>query len=1042
MNADQFDQFTPNSHTSQEPGFVSKLNHSLTKGRSQIPRQRSIRRKQESDEYIKSMRRLPTTMKRTYQYDQPLSKTRRVWSSFACCLTCCIPLCCFRRCGLKTSGQQVAWREKVSLVFLIVLLAFAVAFLTFGFQQLVCGISPTKVKFDELGGGVLLIRGVGYDFSTYVHPGGSSRIPQGGIDTNEFADLTPAQRDLTYMFQDPSDCGPLFGANNAKSPIFHCTINGEEPGKAIPISGVKDEACHNSLQLSEALAWKKKVIAYFPVELVTDNFAIYNNYVIDLDKFSKLIIEADLNDLNGFNFNDFKRKFAGKDATLFLNQNEQYRSIGKCMLKMLTVAQLDADTPGCIITNIVLYVSLIFIIGVVLIRFFLAIIYAWCMAPRLGKILTTNEKQLYNSKKQQQEEYWLKFQNKHSQSLMFGAYSQYKNRLSTFEPLSSPTANPNINNRSSISSINSLNSLDWPLPQMYACEEVMHCILLVTAYSEDEDGLRTTLDSLANTVYSDTHKLLFVVCDGIIKGSGNDTSTPEICVNMMELDDAFPMDPIAYSYVSIADGSKRHNMAKIFAGYYNSNGLTGHKVPMFCIVKTGTPEEANNNKPGNRGKRDSQIILMNFLQKVIFDDRMTPLEYDLFQKIQFLTRINPDKYEACLMVDADTKVDPDALSILVSALIKDDAIIGCCGETRISNKRESWVTAIQVFEYYLAHHNAKAFESVFGGVTCLPGCFCMYRIKAPKGDGFHVPILGNPEIVEQYSENIVDTLHKKNLYLLGEDRFLSTIMLKTFPRRKMMFIPQANCKTEVPSKFRVLLSQRRRWINSTVHNLLELVLVSDLCGTFCISMQFVIFMELVGTVVLPAAITFTLWLIISSIIFEPAWIPLILLIAILGLPALLIAFTSFRYHYILWMFIYLLSLPIWNFILPSYAYWKFDDFSWGETRMIAGQDTGHDEQSGLFDHSKIVMKRYAEWKHLQKRGVVLRDQLVSAGVAATDGSKQQPVEQQHAQSYYRGGYNDRGMTSVTTIPTQRQPEPQYDGMYTSPIEMDKFKQFK
>ena len=26
----------------------------------------------------------------------------------------------------------------------------------------------------------------------------------------------------------------------------------------------------------------------------------------------------------------------------------------------------------------------------------------------------------------------------------------------------------------------------------------------------------------------------------------------------------------------------------------------------------------------------------------------------------------------------------------------------------------------------------KAFESVFGGVTCLPGCFCMYRIKARK----------------------------------------------------------------------------------------------------------------------------------------------------------------------------------------------------------------------------------------------------------------------------------------------------------------------
>lgn len=126
----------------------------------------------------------------------------------------------------------------------------------------------------------------------------------------------------------------------------------------------------------------------------------------------------------------------------------------------------------------------------------------------------------------------------------------------------------------------------------------------------------------------------------------------------------------------------------------------------------------------------------------------------------------------------------------------------------------------------------------------------MYRIKAPKGSNGHwVPILANPDIIEHYSENVVDTLHKKNLLLLGEDRYLSTLMLKTFPRRKMLFVPQAVCKTAVPDTFGVLLSQRRRWINSTIHNLMELLFVNDLCGTFCFSMQFVVFMELVGTLV-------------------------------------------------------------------------------------------------------------------------------------------------------------------------------------------------
>lgn len=85
---------------------------------------------------------------------------------------------------------------------------------------------------------------------------------------------------------------------------------------------------------------------------------------------------------------------------------------------------------------------------------------------------------------------------------------------------------------------------------------------------------------------------------------------------------------------------------------------------------------------------------------------------------------------------------------------------------------------------------SKAFESIFGGVTCLPGCFCMYRIVARKGDRI-VPIFCSSNIVEMYCENVVDTLHKKNLLLLGEDRYLTTLMLRTFPKRKMVFVPQA-----------------------------------------------------------------------------------------------------------------------------------------------------------------------------------------------------------------------------------------------------------
>jgi len=34
------------------------------------------------------------------------------------------------------------------------------------------------------------------------------------------------------------------------------------------------------------------------------------------------------------------------------------------------------------------------------------------------------------------------------------------------------------------------------------------------------------------------------------------------------------------------------------------------------------------------------------------------------------------------------------------------------------------------------------------------------------------------------------------------------------------------------------------------------------------------------------------------------------------------------------MLVYLISLPIWNGVLPAYVFWHFDDFSCGQTRKI------------------------------------------------------------------------------------------------------------
>jgi len=104
------------------------------------------------------------------------------------------------------------------------------------------------------------------------------------------------------------------------------------------------------------------------------------------------------------------------------------------------------------------------------------------------------------------------------------------------------------------------------------------------------------------------------------------------------------------------------------------------------------------------------------------------------------------------------------------------------------------------------------------------------------------------------------------------------------------------------------------------------------------------------------------------------------------------------------MFIYLASLPIWNFVLPTYAFWKFDDFSWGETRKTAGEKTKKAglEYEGEFDSSKITMKRWAEFERDRRNRSTYwgSKESVSGIGASTAGGWSMPAGHQHYQDEY------------------------------------------
>jgi chitin synthase len=320
----------------------------------------------------------------------------------------------------------------------------------------------------------------------------------------------------------------------------------------------------------------------------------------------------------------------------------------------------------------------------------------------------------------------------------------------------------------------------------------------------------------------------------------------------------------------------------------------------------------------------------------------------------------------------------------------------------------------------------------------------MYRLRtADKGK----PLIISDKVIKDYADCVVDTLHKKNLLSLGEDRYLTTLMTKHFPTMSYKFIPDAYALTAAPETWSILLSQRRRWINSTIHNLAELVFLKDLCGFCCFSMRFVVFIDLFGTLVLPSICAYLVYLIyaVSSGTGQFPMFSIIMLGAVYGLQALIFIIKR-QWQHVGWMIIYILAFPIYSLALPMYSFWKQDDFSWGNTRVVIGEQgtkqvlTTDDEG---FDPKAIPMMRwddYAERNDLPgRRGL--------PGQASEKGGfnyEEEAYEMNDMQSVYSSvrpaSTNLSNMQRISHMPPQS-PGP-YQGMQTRQSTYSNFSRYQ
>eukprot|EP00761_Pharyngomonas_kirbyi_P014803 gb/GECH01014833.1/.p1 GENE.gb/GECH01014833.1/~~gb/GECH01014833.1/.p1 ORF type:complete len:560 (+),score=128.47 gb/GECH01014833.1/:1-1680(+) len=174
--------------------------------------------------------------------------------------------------------------------------------------------------------------------------------------------------------------------------------------------------------------------------------------------------------------------------------------------------------------------------------------------------------------------------------------------------------------------------------------------------------------------------------------------------------------------------------------------------------------------------------------------------------------------KALLMVDSDTRLKKDTIRLLYDRLIGGPHYLaGVCGEVVeesgeafLSNWHQALLNA-QFSEFKSAHWVSKRMQSLFGCVTCLPGCCSMYKMEA----------LEDHRVVDKFTSQDPQTLFEKLKVQLGEDRYLTLLLLHAGYTTCM--VPEAKSYTRLSEDLRRFLIVRKRWTNSTVANNLSLI---------------------------------------------------------------------------------------------------------------------------------------------------------------------------------------------------------------------------
>lgn len=431
-----------------------------------------------------------------------------MWALFSKAMTCCFPPFCLNACHIKGKGPQQAWREKVTLCWIAILMSAFVMFFVVGLNPLLCPTNNKQEPVPMTAVGGIIVHGIMYD------------VRRASDDIKaRFPDARGQDVSAAFVQEQIPVCQNL---DATAYPFAFVQSECEFAGNCLSTTGLPP---FNRLDGGETV---DPTATYDWDEIKAQGLVVLRDSVLNLDPYFKSgVATAPLpNNPVDHLLRQLRNMTDATRSVYSLPAFGTNKAAIDCLEQKFFAGRVSMQTSSCILSFLFSTMVAIIVLGVLGARFVMAVVFDWFLSYRLAR---TPDIASYPSTSQ---EYM-----KRSNDTELTHIADRKVKPAPFD-------------RKEI-------GLD------------LYTILLITCYSEGEESLRCTMESMAATDYTDSRKLLFVIADGLITGKGNPKSTPDLLLDMIEIDHTFGMNPKPYSYIAVASGSKQHNMARVYVGHFS-----------------------------------------------------------------------------------------------------------------------------------------------------------------------------------------------------------------------------------------------------------------------------------------------------------------------------------------------------------------------------------------------------------------------------------------------------------------------------------------